>query len=177
MYNDVKEVLFSEEEIINKCKELANIIDEDYKDVKSIFSIGLLKGSIPFMAEICKHIKTPITMSYMQVSSYEGSESKDLVFKKDLDEDITGKDVLIIEDIVDTGKTLANVKQLLLDRGAKTVKVVTLLDKIDGRLNGFEADYCGFDCPNEFVIGFGLDFNEHYRQLPFVGVLKEECYK
>lgn len=177
MHKDVKKILFTEDQIKEKCIELAQKIDECYVDVDSIFTVGLLKGSIPFMAELCKHIQTPLTMNFMQVSSYEGSESRSLKMKKDLDESVEGKRVLIIEDILDTGKTLSTVKDLLLQRGAKDVKVVTLLDKVEGRTFDFKADYSGFICPNEFVIGFGLDFNELYRQLPYIGVLKEECYE
>ncbi len=177
MHKDVERILFSEEEITEKCKELACQIDEYYKDVDHIFALGLLKGSIPFMAELCKHIKTPLTMNFMQVSSYEGVKSTELKIKHDVDANIEGEHILIIEDILDTGKTLSNVKKLLEDRGAKDVKVVTLLDKEEGRTFDFKADFYGFICPNEFVIGFGLDFNENYRQLPYVGVLKESCYK
>lgn len=177
MNKDIKKILFTEEEIREKCKELAKQVDEAYQGEPSIYTIGLLKGSIPFMAELVKHIQTPLTMNYMQVSSYVGSESGALNMKKDLDEDITGKAVLIIEDILDTGKTLSTVKELLLKRGAKSVKVITLLDKVEGRVIPFTADFAGFICPNEFVVGYGLDFNEDYRQLPYVGILKEECYQ
>ena len=177
MHKDIERILFSEEEIEEKCKELAKKIDEDYAQADSIFAIGLLKGSVPFMAELCKNIQTPLTMNYMQVSSYEGSQSGELKIKHDLEDSVDGKYVLIIEDILDTGKTLKTVKQLLLDRGAKEVKVVTLLDKVEGRQFDFVTDYYGFECPNAFVVGYGLDFNENYRQLPYVGVLKEECYK
>lgn len=177
MHKDIERVLFTEDRIIEKCKELALKIDKHYEDEDSIYTIGLLKGSIPFMAELCKHIQTPLTMNYMQVSSYEGSESGTLKIKKDIDDDITGKNILIIEDILDTGKTLHTVSRLLVERGAKDVKIVTLLDKVEGRVFDFKADFYGFECPNEFVVGFGLDFNEDYRQLPYVGVLKEKCYK
>lgn len=177
MHKDIKKVLISGEEIHQKCVELAKQIDHDYAKCDSIFTIGLLKGSIPFMAELCKCIQTPLTMNYMRVSSYTGSESGELKMVMDLDQSVEGKDVLIIEDILDTGKTLSTVKQLLVSRGAKSVKVVAMLDKKDGRIIDFSADYYGFECPDEFVVGFGLDFNENYRQLPFVGVLKEECYK
>lgn len=177
MHKDIKKILLSEEQIREKCKELALQVDETYKDEESIYTVGLLKGSIPFMAELVKHIQTPLTMNYMQVSSYVGSESGALNMKKDLDDDITGKAVLIIEDILDTGKTLSTVKELLIKRGAKSVKVITLLDKVEGRVIPFTADFVGFECPNEFVVGFGLDFDESYRQLPYIGVLKEECYQ
>lgn len=177
MHKDVERILFSEEQIIEKCKELACQIDDFYKDADHIFTVGLLKGSIPFMAELCKHLQTPLTMNFMQASSYDGVESKELKIKHDLEASVEGEHVLIIEDILDTGKTLSNVKKLLVERGAKDVTVVTLLDKVEGRTFDFKADFYGFVCPNEFVIGFGLDFNENYRQLPYVGVLKDSCYK
>lgn len=113
----------------------------------------------------------------MNVSSYEGVESKTLVVKQDLKEDVSGKNVLIVEDILDTGKTLFNVKEMLLKRKANSVKIVTMLDKEEGRVFEMKADYVGFKIPNAFVVGYGLDFNERYRQLPYVGILKEDCYK
>lgn len=177
MNKDIKEILFTQEQLQSKCKELALKIDEAYQEEDSIFMVGLLKGSVPFMAELVKHVKMPLTMNYMQVSSYVGSESRDLSIKSDLDTDVKGRSVLIVEDILDTGKTLSTVKDLLIQRGAKSVKVVTLLDKQEGRVIPFTADFVGFDCPNAFVVGFGLDFNENYRQLPYIGVLKEECYQ
>ncbi len=176
MINDIKEILFTEEQIKEKCKELAKQVDKVYQEEESIYTLGLLKGSIPFMAELVKHIKTPLTMNYMQVSSYVGDTSTELIIKKDIEDDITGKAVLIIEDILDTGKTLTKVTELLQKKGAKSVKVITLLDKVEGRTVPFQADFAGFICPNQFVVGFGLDYNECYRQMPFIGILKEECY-
>ena len=108
---------------------------------------------------------------------YDGVESKTLVVKQDLKEDVSGKNILIVEDILDTGKTLYNVKEMLLKRNANSVKIVTMLDKEEGRIIDMKADYVGFKIPNAFVVGYGLDFNEKYRQLPYVGILKEECYK
>lgn len=175
--DDVKKVLISEEEIALKCKELGEQISNDYKDTVPVI-IGLLKGSVPFMAELVKNISIDCEMEYMAVSSYSGTESMgDVRINKDLDRSIKDCDVLIVEDIVDTGKTLEKVKDLLYSKGAKTVKVVSLLDKPSRRLVDIEADYVGFSIPNEFVVGFGLDFNQRYRNLPFVGVLKEELYK
>ena len=139
--------------------------------------MGLLKGSVPFMAELAKHLNIDVTFDYMNVSSYDGVESKTLVVKQDLKEDVSGKNILIVEDILDTGKTLYNVKEMLLKRNANSVKIVTMLDKEEGRIIDMKADYVGFKIPNAFVVGYGLDFNEKYRQLPYVGVLKEECYK
>ncbi|WP_283162789.1 hypoxanthine phosphoribosyltransferase [Tannockella kyphosi] len=176
MHKDVKEIFITEDEIVAKSKELALQIDKDYEG-KSVVLVGLLKGSIPFMAELAKHLQTDVTFDYMNVSSYDGTESKTLVVKQDLQEEIAGKHILIVEDILDTGKTLKNVKDMLVARHALSVKIVTLLDKEEGRVFDMKADYYGFKIPNAFVIGYGLDFNERYRQLPYIGILKEECYK
>lgn len=176
MHKNIKEILISEEQIIEKCKELGKIFDKDYEG-KEVLLVGLLKGSVPFMAELAKHLNSDVTFDYMNVSSYDGVESKTLVVKQDLKEDVSGKNILIVEDILDTGKTLYNVKEMLLKRNANSVKIVTMLDKEEGRIIDMKADYVGFKIPNAFVVGYGLDFNEKYRQLPYVGILKEECYK
>lgn len=176
MHKNIKEILISEEQIIEKCKELGKIIDKDYEG-KEVLLVGLLKGSVPFMAELAKHLNSDVTFDYMNVSSYDGVESKTLVVKQDLKEDVSGKNILIVEDILDTGKTLYNVKEMLLKRNANSVKIVTMLDKEEGRIIDMKADYVGFKIPNAFVVGYGLDFNEKYCQLPYVGILKEECYK
>lgn len=176
MHKNIKEILISEEQIIEKCKELGKIIDKDYEG-KEVLLVGLLKGSVPFMAELAKHLNSDVTFDYMNVSSYDGVESKTLVVKQDLKEDVSGKNILIVEDILDIGKTLYNVKEMLLKRNANSVKIVTMLDKEEGRIIDMKADYVGFKIPNAFVVGYGLDFNEKYRQLPYVGILKEECYK
>ena len=176
MHKNIKEILISEEQIIEKCKELGKIIDKDYEG-KEVLLVGLLKGSVPFMAELAKHLNSDVTFDYMNVSSYDGVESKTLVVKQDLKEDVSGKNILIVEDILDTGKTLYNVKEMLLKRNANSVKIVTMLDKEEGRIIDMKADDVGFKIPNAFVVGYGLDFNEKYRQLPYVGILKEECYK
>ena len=176
MHKNIKEILISEEQIIEKCKELGKIIDKDYEG-KEVLLVGLLKGSVPFMAELAKHLNSDVTFDYMNVSSYDGVESKTLVVKQDLKEDVSGKNILIVEDILDTGKTLYNVKEMLLKRNANSVKIVTMLDKEEGRIIDMKADYVGFKIPNAFVVGYGLDFNAKYRQLPSVGILKEECYK
>ena len=176
MHKDVKEILYTQEEIVEKCKELAKQMTNDYND-KEVILVGLLKGSVPFLAELSKYIELDVTFDYMDVSSYEGVESRTITIKKDLDQDVKGKDILLVEDILDTGKTLFNVKEMLLKREANSVKIVTMLDKEEGRVFNMKADYAGFKIPNAFVVGYGLDFNEKYRQLPYVGILKEECYK
>ena len=176
MHKDVKEILFTQEEISEKCKELGKLIMNDYQD-KELVLVGLLKGSVPFLAELSKFIDLDVTFDYMDVSSYEGVESRSITIKKDLDQDVKGKDILLVEDILDTGKTLSTVKAMLEERGAASVEIVTMLDKKEVRTFPIEAKYAGFEIPNAFVIGFGLDFNEKYRNLPYVGILKEECYQ
>ncbi len=176
MHKDVKEILFSQEEISEKCKELGKKISSDYFG-QDVILVGLLKGSVPFLAELSKYIEIDVTFDYMDVSSYEGVESRSITIKKDLDQDVCGKDLLLVEDILDTGKTLTTVRAMLLERGANSVEIVTMLDKKEGRTYPIEAKYVGYEIPNAFVIGYGLDFNEKYRNLPYVGILKEECYK
>lgn len=174
--DDVAKVLISEEEIIQRCKELGKIITADYEGKKPIM-VALLKGSIPFLTELVKYIDLPLEIDYLDVSSYEGTESSgEINIRKDLDRPVRDKDILIVEDIVDTGRTLTTVKQYLYNKGVKDVKVVALLDKKCRRVVEMEAEYIGFDIPDYFVVGFGLDYNQKYRNLPFVGVLKEEIY-
>ena len=175
MHKDVKEIIFSNEQILEKCEELGAQISKDYEGKQPIL-LGLLKGSVPFMAEISKCITVDLTFDFMHVSSYVGAHSGQLNIKKDMEQDVAGKDVLIVEDIIDTGNTLYYVKHMLLERGAKSVKIVTLLDKAESRKIDIEADYVGFIMPNAFAVGYGLDYSEKYRNLPYVGVLKEECY-
>lgn len=176
MNNDIKEILISHDEIVSRSSELGKIITNDYKD-KDLIVIGLLKGSAPFMMELIKSIDNYLEIDFMHVSSYNGTSSGDLQIKKDITVDIKGKDVLIAEDIVDTGKTLYSVVNLFKERGAASVEVVSLLNKQEGRILPFEAKYIGFEVPNKFVVGFGLDYNEKYRNLPYVGVLKEQIYE
>ena len=177
MINDVERILITEEEINARSKVLGEQISKDYEGTIPVI-VGLLKGSIPFMAELIKHITIDCRLEFMDVSSYSGTESNgDVKIVKDLDSSIKDLDVLIVEDIVDTGKTLEKVKELLYSKGAKSVKVCSLLDKPERRITDIEAEYVGFVIPNEFVIGYGMDYDQKYHNLPFVGVLKEECYK
>ena len=176
MHQDVKEILFSLEDIEKRSRELGKEISLDYAG-KTPILLGLLKGSVPFMAELSKWIEPDATMDFMHVSSYTGVHSGELNIKKDMEQDVLGKDILIIEDIIDTGNTLLHVKELLLERGAASVKIVAMLDKAECRTADIQADYVGFVMPNAFAVGFGLDFDEKYRNLPYVGVLKEECYQ
>lgn len=177
MNKDIKKVLITEEEIIDRSKQLGAQISKDYEGKRPIL-IALLKGSVPFLAELIKYIDIDMEIDFMDVSSYEGTESRgDVRIVKDLDRSIKDADVIIVEDIVDTGRTLKTVTELLYQKGASSVKVVSLLDKKERRVVDIDADYVGFNIPDEFVIGFGLDFNQLYRNLPYIGVLKEECYK
>ena len=179
MHEVVEKVLVSQDEIIHKCAELGAKITSDYKALNEVpYVVGLLKGSVPFMAEIIKHIDLDIQIDFMDVSSYEGTESiGDVKVNLDLRSSVKGVPVLLVEDIIDTGRTVQEVKRLLKHKGASEVRVVSLLDKPDRRVVDIEADYVGFKVPNEFVIGFGLDYNQKYRNLPYVGVLKDECYQ
>ena len=179
MHPCLEKILLNEDEIVARCKELGQQITQEYKNNEQPpLLVALLKGSVPFLAELIKHIDLDIQFDFMDVSSYEGTESiGDIKILKDLDCSVKNLVILLVEDIVDTGRTLKTVKAMLKNKGAKTVRVVTLLDKPDRRVVDIEADYTGFEIPNEFVVGFGLDFNQKYRNFPFVGVLKEECYK
>lgn len=178
MHPDIKKILVSEEQIIQRSKELGKQITEEYSAKNEVpLVVGLLKGSVPFLAELIKHIDMKIQFDFMDVSSYEGTESiGDVKVNLDLHTSIKGKSVLLVEDIVDTGRTIKEVKRMLVNKGASDVKVVSLLDKPERRVVEIDAEYVGFQVPNEFVVGFGLDFNQEYRNLPYVGVLKDELY-
>lgn len=174
---DIKKILVTHDEIVARCAELGKQITEDYKDQPPLL-VALLRGSVPFLAELIQHIDLDIQYDFMDVKSYEGTESTgDIKIIKDLDTSIKGMDILLVEDIVDTGRTIRTVVDTLKHKGAKSVKVVTLLDKPDRRVVIMNPDYTGFTIENLFVVGFGLDFNQRYRALPYVGVLKDECYQ
>lgn len=176
MHKDCEEILVTEEEILKRCEELGQQIDKDYADEPPIV-VGLLKGSVPFMSELIKKITIDIEIDFMDVSSYAGTTSSgDIKILKDLDRSIKGKKILIVEDIVDTGATVVVVKELLYQKGATDVKIVTLLNKPDRREKAVEADYIGFTVPNKFIIGYGMDYEQKYRNLPYIAVLKEDVY-
>lgn len=177
MESFIKEILVSEEDIAKKVKELGEIITNDYKD-KDLLVIGILKGAVIFMSELVKGIKLPITMDFMAVSSYGKStiSTGEVRIIKDLDFSVEGKEILIVEDIIDTGLTLNYLTDILKKRGANSVKICTLLDKPERRSIEVKVDYLGFEIPDEFVVGYGLDYAEQYRNLPFIGALKEEVY-
>ena len=174
---DIKKILISHDEIVVAARELGQKLTVDYQGKNPIL-VGILKGSVPFMAELIKHIDTHIELDFMLVSSYHGGTSSSGVINiiKDMDQDIKGRDILFVEDIIDTGKTLKSLKELFEGRQPASVKIATLLDKPEGRLVEIEADYTCFTIPNEFVVGYGLDYDENYRNLPYIGVLKEEVY-
>ncbi len=177
IHNDVKSVLISEEEISEIVKGLGEQINKDYEGKEIIFAV-ILKGSLVFAADLMREIKCSVRLDFMQASSYgDSAKSSGLInIKKDLDNDIRGKHVLIVEDIIDSGNTLAKLKQLLLDRDPASVKICTLLSKPSRREMDVEVEYIGKDIPDEFVVGYGLDFSERYRNLPYIGILKPKVY-
>lgn len=178
MHQDIEKILVTGDEIEAISKKLGAEISKDYAQTTPIL-LGLLKGCVPFMASLSKYIEIYAEHLYMAVSSYHGGikSSGDVKIKYDLEVSVKDRDIIIVEDIVDTGATLKTISELLIHRGAKSVKVATLLDKPAGRLVEFTADYIGKVIPKEFVVGFGLDYNELYRNLPYVGVLKPSVYQ
>ena len=165
-------VLLTEEEVDKKIDELGAQITKDYAG-KKLHLICVLKGGAPFMCELAKRINLPLTMDFMSVASYEGTASTGHInLKKDLDEPVDGLDVLVVEDIIDSGRTLSHLVKLLGDRKAASVKLCTLLDKPDRRVRDVHVDYVGFNIPDEFVVGFGLDYAQKYRNLPYIGIVE-----
>lgn len=177
---DIKEVLISEEEIAKRVKELGQKITKDYQDgFEDLILVGILKGAVVFLADLIKEIEIPVQIDFMSVSSYgKGkTESSGVVrILKDLDEDITDKHVLLVEDIIDSGLTLSYLSDIMIRRGAKSVKIATLLNKPARREKEVNIDYCGFEVPNEFIVGYGIDYSEMYRNLTFIGALDESAY-
>ncbi|KRG12859.1 hypoxanthine phosphoribosyltransferase [Lederbergia galactosidilytica] len=178
MKNDIKEVLITEEEINEKISELAAQLTEEY-DGRFPLAIGVLKGAIPFMTDLLKRVDTYLEVDFMDVSSYGGGtvSSGEVKILKDLNTPVEGRDILIIEDIIDSGLTLSYLVDLFRYRKAKSIKIVTLLDKPSNRKGNIEADYVGFTVPDAFVVGYGLDYAEKYRNLPYIGVLKPKVYE
>ena len=166
-------VLITEEEIDRRVRELAAQISRDYEG-KKIRMVGILKGASFFMCELAKRITVPVSIDFMQVSSYDGAtESTGTVrIRKDLDESIEGLDVIIVEDIVDSGRTLAFLGDFLKSKGAKSIRYCTLLDKPERRVVDLKADYAGFEIPDQFVVGYGMDYDQEYRNLPYIGVVE-----
>ena len=175
--DDIEKVLVTEEEIRQKVAELGEQITRDYRG-KNLLMVSVLKGSVIFMADLMRAVDLPCTIDFMCVSSYGSGTSTSGVVKiiKDLDIDLHNKDLLIVEDILDSGKTLHYITKMLSDRGTASIRIATLLDKPERRVKPVEVHYSGFTIPDAFVVGYGLDYAEHYRNLPYIGILKPEVY-
>ena len=174
----VEQILVSAEDIQAKIKEVAAKISEDYKG-KDLMLVGVLKGSVVFMADLMRALDLNCAIDFMAVSSYgSGTQSSGIVrIEKDLRNSIEGKDILLVEDILDSGNTLYYLKSFLADRNPASIKIVTLLDKPERRQAPISADYCCFNIPDAFVVGYGLDYDELYRNYPHIGVLRPEAYQ
>ena len=179
MQNDIKEILLTEAQIQARIDELGKILTEEYKDKNPVI-VGVLKGVVVFYADMIRKINVPCEMDFMWISSYSGTSSTgNMQVKRDVTVDIKDRHVLILEDIFDTGNSLDYTYRHLMFKQPASLKICTLLDKPDRRRPGItlKADYTGFTIPNEFVVGYGLDYNEHYRNLPYIGILKPEVYQ
>lgn len=178
MEKNIDRVLLSEEQIQAKVMELAKTLSEEYSDKDPVF-VGVLKGVVMFFGDMVKRINIPCQIDFMWISSYEGTVSATMQVKRDVSADLKGRHVVILEDIFDTGNSLEFTYRHLLTKEPASLKICTLLDKPERRnpTVTVKPDYTGFVIPNEFVVGYGLDFNEHYRNLPYVGVLKPEAYR
>ena len=174
----MEEILIPEEEIKKRVQELGEEITKDYKG-REVLAICVLKGASVFMADLVRHIKVPLKFDFIAVSSYGDSTFSLGAVKilKDIDQDIAGKDVLLVEDIIDTGYTLSYLKRIFQARNPNSLKVCTLLSKPSRRKINVEVDYCGFEIPDKFVVGYGLDFRGYYRNYPYIFTLKEEIYR
>lgn len=178
MHDDIKTVLVTEDQLKARVKELGAQISKDYAG-KDVLLVSILKGAVVFMADLMRAVDIHCEIDFMVVSSYGGANTSTtglVKIIKDLDADLSNKEVLIVEDILDTGVTLSNLVPMLKMRNPNSVKICTLLDKPDRRKADIHADYTGFQVPDEFVVGYGLDYDEKYRNLPYVGVLKPEVY-
>jgi hypoxanthine phosphoribosyltransferase len=176
---NIEKILLTEEQIQARITELGEILTKDYMD-KNPIVVGVMKGVVVFYADMIRKIKTPCQMDFMWISSYAGTESTgNMIVRRDVSSDIKGRHVLVLEDVFDTGNSLDYTVKHLLAKEPASVKVCTLLDKPERRNPNItlKPDYIGFTIPNEFVVGYGLDFNENYRNLPYVGVLKPEAYQ
>ena len=177
LHPNIERVLFTAEEMKKRTIEIGEQISRDYEG-REIYMVGILKGAVVFFADLLRSITVPVKIDFMAISSYGASAQTSGVVRilKDLEHDIQGLDVLIVEDIIDTGLTLGFLKENLISRGAHSLKIATLLDKPERRRVEMVADYVGERIPDEFVVGYGFDYGEHYRNLPYVGVLKREVY-
>ena len=178
MERDIKQILLSEEQIQTRIRELGEILTAEYADKNPVI-IGVLKGVVVFYADMIRHIKVPCELDFMWISSYAGTKSTgNMQVRKDVTVDIKDRHVLILEDIFDTGNSLDYTYRHLMFKQPASLNICTLLDKPERRKPGItlQADYTGFTIPNEFVVGYGLDYDEHYRNLPYIGILKPEVY-
>jgi len=179
MENDIQQILLTEEQIQNRIRELGEILTAEYADKDPVI-VGVLKGVVVFYADMLRQIKVPCQIDFMWLSSYSGTNSTgNMIVRQDVTADIKGRHVLILEDIYDTGNSLDFTVRHLMEKEPASLKICTLLDKPERRKSGItlKADYVGFTIPNAFVVGYGLDYNEKYRNLPFVGILKPEVYE
>lgn len=178
MHKDLERILLTEQQIRSRVTEVAKQVDKALSGKRPV-AVGILKGSIIFYADFIRCLTVPLELDFMAVSSYgAGSVSSGkLKIRKDLDGDVRGRDIVVIEDIIDSGFTLACLKKLLTERGAASVTIVTLLDKHERRTEDIKPDYNCFEIPDEFVVGYGLDYNEEYRSLPYIGILKRSVYE
>ena len=178
MHKDIAEILVTEKQLAAKVEEIGMQISRDYAG-KNLLLVSVLKGSVVFMADLMRAITIPCEIDFMNVSSYgQGAKTSGVVkIIKDLDIELMDMDVLIVEDILDSGMTLDYIKNLLMQRGTRSIRIATLLDKPERRQVDVQPDYSGFDIPDEFVVGYGLDYSERYRNLPYIGVLSSEVYE
>ena len=178
MEKDIERILLTEEQIQDKVRELANILSREYADKDPVF-VGVLKGVVMFFGDIVKRINIPCQIDFMWISSYKGTESACMEVKRDVSADLKGRHVVILEDIFDTGNSLEFTYHHLLSKEPASLKICTLLDKPERRNPAVtvKPDYTGFVIPNEFVVGYGLDFSEHYRNLPYIGIMKPEVHQ
>ena len=178
MHNDIEKILLSEQQIQTRIQELGEILTKEYADKNPVI-VGVLKGVVVFYADMIRRIQVPCQMDFMWISSYAGTDSTGkMLVRQDVSADIEGRHVLILEDIFDTGNSLEFTVNHLKKQNPASIKICTLLDKPERRRPGVtvQADYVGFTIPNAFVVGYGLDYNEKYRNLPYVGILKPEVY-
>jgi hypoxanthine phosphoribosyltransferase len=178
MLQDVETILLDEDVLANRIHELGKEITKDFAG-EEVMLVGILKGASVFLSDLIRQISLPTYIDYMVVSSYGNSAETSGVVRiiKDLEDNIEGKNIIIVEDIIDTGLTLAYLSQNLLSRNPKSLKICTLLDKPARRISEINIDYKGFEVPDEFIVGYGIDYAEKYRNLPFVGLLKREVYE
>ncbi len=175
--DEIQEIVLSEDQIARRVRELGEEISRDYQG-KEVVVVSVLKGAVMFVADLVRHLTVPCSLEFMAVSSYGASTDSSGVVRiiKDLDESIEGRHVLVVEDIIDTGLTLNYLRELLLNRKPASLRICTLLNKPERRAVDVPVDYVGFDIPNEFVVGYGLDYAERYRNVPFIAVLRPEVY-